>query len=49
MITFCSSKTVKNYNLLNRAAKVNEVKIFSGLYYIIKRTPTLVPGTLELV
>ena len=35
--------------LLLGPAKVNTVKIFSGPYYIIKRIPTLVSGTLEPV
>ena len=33
--------------LITRARKVNKVKIFSGLYYIIKRIPTLVSRALE--
>ena len=35
--------------LLVRPAKVNKIKFFSGLYYIIKRIPTLVSGAEEPV
>ena len=43
------NNTVEQTILLVGLAKVKKVQIFSRLYYIIKRIPTLVSGALEPV
>ena len=53
----CNRNVIRNFTAFELidnqqqrgCAKVNKIKIFSGLYYIIKRKPTLVSGALEPV
>ena len=38
---------IKRFTVISRPAKVDKLKIFSGLYYIIKRITTLVSAALK--